>query len=1010
MTAACSSNFSGKSMPLAIRGVMDLSDWNFERDGPVDLSGQWEFYWQQLLRPSDFHRAARSPIYIQVPGIWNGRIVRGHKLTGDGYATYRLRITMPLTRHLASGEKPALMIHDMGTAYLLYVNGALAGWGGAVGESAGTALPGYWPDVVEFISDKPQMDIVLHISNFHHRKGGAWETIIMGAGPVIRDMREKRLAGDFFLFGSIVIMSMYHLVMFGMRKRERSYLYFGLFCILIAARILSTGEYYLIRLVPRIPWDCLLRVEYIAFYAGVPAFFLFVRSLFPDEFSDTMLRAVLLLGALFCCAVIAAPARIYTHTMQSYQVVSICVSLYGLWVLIRAITRRREGAVPFCAGFIILFITVINDFLQSNMLVHTGYLVPLGLFIFIFSQAFLLSLRFSKAYGAVEKLSEELDLKNRRLLGLDTLKDEFLAAVSHEIRTPLNGIVGIAESMIDGRHGKQTSESKYNLGLVIAGGRRLARLVNDILDFTRLKNRDIVLRRGPVDLKMIADVVLALTRPLVGAKKLELINGIDPGTPRAFADENRVHQVLHNLVGNAVQFTDAGHVTVSARIEPVPGGCGLIEISVADTGVGIAPERLGDIFNSYEEAASPHECRWGIGIGLSIARQIVELHGGGMRVDSVQGEGSMFSFTLPRYQDRDRALEEAENSRPVHPFPSVGIIKAHDVPSNPAGPTAGVSGRLLVVDDEILNLQVMLNYLTEERYSVMTAATGAEALDAIRSGTFDLVLLDLMMPGMSGYELCREVRKRFSLYELPVLILTARHGVADLVAGFESGANDYLVKPIHRGELLARVRTLVALTKAVRDHAEAKYKLLQERMSPHFLFNALNTVHALIVKDRPLADRAVVMLADNYRFLIEHSFHSLIPFDEEWRFVENYLELEELRFCDSLSVRMNRQGDFSKVGIPPLTIQPLVENALKHGTRRISGCGMISVSACLEGERLKIIVQDNGPGINSNDLFSRSLGNIRKRLRHYFDDVEVAVDNADGGGATVSVSFVSGSS
>ena len=109
MTAACSSNFSGKSMPLAIRGVMDLSDWNFERDGPVDLSGQWEFYWQQLLRPSDFHRAARSPIYIQVPGIWNGRIVRGHKLTGDGYATYRLRITMPLQRHLASGEKPPPM-------------------------------------------------------------------------------------------------------------------------------------------------------------------------------------------------------------------------------------------------------------------------------------------------------------------------------------------------------------------------------------------------------------------------------------------------------------------------------------------------------------------------------------------------------------------------------------------------------------------------------------------------------------------------------------------------------------------------------------------------------------------------------------------------------------------------------------------------------------------------------------------------------------------------------------
>jgi len=261
------------------------------------------------------------------------------------------------------------------------------------------------------------------------------------------------------------------------------------------------------------------------------------------------------------------------------------------------------------------------------------------------------------------------------------------------------------------------------------------------------------------------------------------------------------------------------------------------------------------------------------------------------------------------------------------------------------------------------------------------------------------------MPGISGYDLCREIRKRFSLHELPVLVLTARYGIAGLVAGFESGANDYLVKPIHREELLARVRTLVSLKRAVRDHDEAKYKLLQERMNPHFLFNALNTVHALIRRDHELADQAVIRLADNYLFLIEHSFLTMVPFDEEWRFVENYLELEELRFRDSLAVSMEREGDFSGISIPPLTIQPLVENALKHGVQKRGGQCSVSVFAGAAGGRVTIAVADNGIGLDSSDLFSRSLGNIRKRLHHCFGEADIALESERGRGVTVTVTF-----
>jgi len=299
----------------------------------------------------------------------------------------------------------------------------------------------------------------------------------------------------------------------------------------------------------------------------------------------------------------------------------------------------------------------------------------------------------------------------------------------------------------------------------------------------------------------------------------------------------------------------------------------------------------------------------------------------------------------------------------------------------------------------------MQNHLSGDGYAVKVASSGTAALEELRQGPHDLMILDLMMPGMSGLELCAEARKRFSLVELPVIILTARYGITDLVAGFECGANDYISKPVRREELLARVRTLVSLRKTVHDLDEAKYKLLQERMNPHFLFNSLNTVHALIGRDRALADQAVIMLADNYRFLIDYSFLSLIPFDAEWQFVENYLELEKLRFRDTMTYALERRGDFSTIRIPPLTIQPLAENALKHGLRRSGSRGHVSIDAGEENGHILITVADNGPGPGSGDLFSRSLGNIRNRLNYYFHDVALSIEGAGEGGAKVSLSF-----
>ncbi|MCP4133313.1 MAG: GAF domain-containing protein, partial [bacterium] len=190
-----------------------------------------------------------------------------------------------------------------------------------------------------------------------------------------------------------------------------------------------------------------------------------------------------------------------------------------------------------------------------------------------------------------------------------------------------------------------------------------------------------------------------------------------------------------------------------------------------------------------------------------------------------------------------------------------------------------------------------------------------------------------------------------------------------------------------------------------KKHKEAQFKLLQDRMSPHFLFNSLNHITYLVDENSELAKKAIFKLADNYRFLVDQSNHTLISFDEEWNFVENYLKLDQVLYPDRRSFRMKRKGDFEAVVLPPLTLQPIVENCLKHGLENKAGKGFIEVFAEKKGEEVRIEVLDNGVGLKTGNLFSRSLGNILKRLQHHYEYSDLNIQNREKGGVQVLVYF-----
>jgi len=401
------------------------------------------------------------------------------------------------------------------------------------------------------------------------------------------------------------------------------------------------------------------------------------------------------------------------------------------------------------------------------------------------------------------------------------VKDEFLANTSHELRTPLNGIIGLAESLIEGAAGELPDKAIFDLSLVVSSSRRLSNLINDLLDFSQMKNQQITLQCHPVGLREVAEIVLALNQPLLGKKNIQLVNAISAELPPVYADENRIQQILHNLVDNAIKFTENGRVGISAKVTELPKMGRGMEIIVFDSGIGIEKKNISRIFESFEQGDGSTTRQYGgTGLGLAISKQLVELHGGEIRVESTIGIGSLFIFTLPISKaeqapesSQERQTQTFSRSVPQFSLNTIDLPKFDDNQLKKINVQYDIF-KILIVDDEQINRQVLINYLSLQHYEIMEATNGIEALEIMETDFEpDMILLDVMMPKMTGLEVCRKIREQKSANELPILMLTAKNSVSDMIEGLEAGANDYLCKPISKNALLARIKTHIQLYK-----------------------------------------------------------------------------------------------------------------------------------------------------------------------------------------------------
>ncbi|HEY6529681.1 MAG TPA: two-component regulator propeller domain-containing protein [Cellvibrionaceae bacterium] len=382
---------------------------------------------------------------------------------------------------------------------------------------------------------------------------------------------------------------------------------------------------------------------------------------------------------------------------------------------------------------------------------------------------------------------------NAKLHSLDKMKDAILANTSQELRAPLNGIIGLAQSLLDGSVKNLDAQSRHTLNVIVASGKRLAHLVDDLLDSAKLMDKQLELEKVPINIYSLVSHVTSLLQPIAAQKNLLLLNQVPKTIPNVLADEARVQQILMNLITNALKYTEKGRVEIIAQVSERE-----IALSVSDTGIGINLVDLKTIFQPFAQVIDQNTHRSnGPGLGLSICQQLVELHGGTLSVSSEVGQGSIFKFTLPRMEGV--AGKKINSAKLDEPLPMLDTYISEYKPTS----AYRTLRKILIVDDDAVSRLVMSKMLAAEPFALLEAASGEEALEFIKAdAAIDLILLDIMMPGLSGFEVCERTRQHTSPLHLPILFISSKDMTDDMCRAFHVGANAYAVKPINKPAIL----------------------------------------------------------------------------------------------------------------------------------------------------------------------------------------------------------------
>ncbi len=771
-------------LPQISKGTLDLTRWDFSNYEPLKLDGEWEFYRKQFLEPDDYNiNLPGKNEFLQVPRS-RSKYFHGAKFSSEVCGTYRLVIkTKPQDNILA------LRIPRILTAYKIWINDKLMSSCGVIEVNTSPSKGRVVPNTIFFSNNRSTIQIVLQVSNFIEHKGGITASFTLGVSQKVLKERDKQIEHDMFLFGLIFIIGCYHIIYYVFNRKNISTLLFGVFCMIVGLRTIISGECVLLQLI-NVNESIIFRLMYAIFGVGATVLITFYATLFAQEYSKKVLRFFQVTNLICVAVIMYFGASTSFNFIIVFECIGVISGLYTICVVILAYIHKRQSALIILGGTILILSVIINDILNTEYILETKVLLmPIGLAVFIFIQSVVLALRFSEAFKNVEQLSIRLVRSNR-------VKDNILANTSHELKTPLHGIIGISEHLLNTN---LPTSAINNINKIMVSAKRLSNLVNDLLDYSKLRHNYIKLNLVSCNLKMSVDFTIDMFQHALS--DVEVINDVN----HAFfvkADEGRLLQILQNLIGNAIKFTKKGVIKISAEKKN-----DMIEVSISDNGPGIEEKDFKRIFKSFEQIdSSVHRKYGGAGLGLAITKNLIKEHGGRIWITSEIGKGSTFIFTLCSSDNEVIPCAVVKPSSNINNNIDKDRPRLNKFNKKPF--------KILIVDDDTININLVLNHLMSDGYECVSATSAIKILDLVDKEKPHLILLDVMMPEVDGFQACKKIRQNYDVNQLPIIFLTAKNQLSDLMSGFKIGGNDYIIKPFYKNELLARIETHLELLTA----------------------------------------------------------------------------------------------------------------------------------------------------------------------------------------------------
>ena len=821
-------NFLEASEPASL----DLKDWDGE--SILDLRGPWDFYWQKLIPPGDFEQSVPD---AQALGSqeWNGIKLKDQSVVPSfGYATYRI-----LLKNVKPKKLPLLVA--MPTAgnsfrawlYLASERSVIAyGESGIVGVGAQTSRPSKSSINLTFqLKKASDIEIIIQASNFDTHRGGLWSLPRLGNQIDILKAQNLDNFQGLVSLGIAIGLSTY-LFMIWLRQRSLvASLWLALGSLACVLRILGTNS--LTGNLFAEDFTVAKKFEYVSMPLGSLCLFNFFYQSFYKKnrrIKGHSLEAILpliwnVISILLVSSVLTLPIQHFTVLLPAYQIHLILSFFLDIFLLYYGIKQRSPSVWFSAIGIISVIFGVIFDIVRSTLHYDLGfYLTPTMVALFLILQAQVIAQRNALAYREMHRLARELkDQEKARTL--------FFHNTSHELRTPLNGILGFLDLILKDRYGEINATAKKQITKVYHLAESLKFQVNTILDLAKTKRGELHLTPQSLPLeRLITDIDQLAEGLVINLPAVTYNSQLTADSPVFLGDREKIFTILRNLLGNAIKFRDPKRrnlvsLTVSLLNHQ-------LTLQIKDTGIGIPEEFREKVFEEFAQVQTDARRSYeGTGLGLAMVKDLVELMNGTLTLESEVGVGSCFTVTLPERTEAELILtpvQEATESPEEFAAPS----EEHEViptASSSASEGEGKGWDIMVIDDNPINCEVISGLLLHDGYEVRTYERGAEGLQGMRAKRPDVLLLDMMMPEMSGEDVLKHMRADSLLQEIPVILITARASEEDRLAGLALGADDYLAKPIFAPELRLRLRNMTARHRLLRqsERSEQDDKIMQ---------------------------------------------------------------------------------------------------------------------------------------------------------------------------------------